>query len=181
MLDGQWDTQVRDPGEGCGLLQRWQVKAQWNEGSPGGGTHQEGVEVEQGLALGLSSRMFCPPRLRGERQVRCCPDQSEEFRARSAWQGQSPCAPHLRSHQTFVMTWALEYVQTHSTLHSPPLPFTSRIFLAVLKYLFFYTNFGIRPSSSLVRILLSLIYVSVAVSVSIQDVFPEGKNHQLEQ
>lgn len=54
-------------------------------------------------------------------------------------------------------------------------------FLADLECLFFHINFGIRLSSCLIRILLHLIHISVIVSTSIQDVFPEGESHQLEQ
>lgn len=75
------------------------------------------------------------------------------------------------------MSRALEFVRT---LHYTPSHFTFRIFLAVLERLFFHMNFGVRSRSSPIRILLSLIYLSKTVTVSIQDIFPEGKNHQLE-
>ena len=67
------------------------------------------------------------------------------------------------------------------TLHYTPSHLTFRIFLAVLERLFLHMNFGVRSSSSPIRILLSLMYISKTVTVSIQDIFPEGKNHQLEQ
>lgn len=52
-------------------------------------------------------------------------------------------------------------------------------FLADLECLFFHMNFGIRLSSCLIRILLRLIHISVTISTSIRDVFPEGESHQL--